>query len=116
MSGQEIKTTLGKNIKFLRFRRHYSQADLAEKANISITFLSNIERGLKFPKPDILSQIAEGLEVKAYELFKTDLVPDDSKELMNRLSEDITQKVNQAVEEVFKQYLRLNYKRSILLI
>lgn len=105
MGGKEIKTALGKNIKFLRFRKHYSQADLAEKADISITFLSNIERGLKFPKPDILSQIAEGLEVKVYELFKTDIVPDESIVLINCLSEDITQKVNRAIEGVFNQYL-----------
>jgi len=106
MGGQEIKTTLGKNIKFLRFRRQYSQADLAEKAEISITFLSNIERGLKFPKPAILSQIADGLGVNVYELFKTDLVPDDNRELINRLSEDVAQQVNQALEGVFRQYLR----------
>jgi len=105
MSGQEIKTSLGKNIKFLRTRRHYSQANLAEKADISITFLSNIERGLKFPKPDILSKIAEALEVKVYDLFITDIVPENSKELINHLSEDITLKVNQAMEGVFKQYL-----------
>jgi len=68
MSGQDIKSTLGKNIKFLRFRKEYSQADLAEKADISITFLSNIERGLKFPKPDILSRLADtlGVEVLSY--------------------------------------------------
>ena len=104
MGGQEIKKTLGKNIKFYRFRRHYSQADLAEKADISITFLSNIERGLKYPKPDILYQIAEGLEVKVYELFKPDLVPDDNKAQMLGLSEDITKKVTQALKDVFKQY------------
>ena len=106
MSGKEIKAILGKNIKFLRFRRNYSQADLAEKANISITFLSNIERGLKYPKPDILSQIAKALEVEVFELFKTDPVPDDSKEIINRLSEDITKNVNKAMKDVFKQYLR----------
>ncbi|MCL2191849.1 MAG: helix-turn-helix domain-containing protein [Treponema sp.] len=106
MGGQEIKVALGKNIKFLRFRRQYSQADLAEKADISIMYLSNIERGLKFPKPAILSQIAEGLGVNVYELFKTDIVPDDNKEMINRLSEDVTQKVNQALEGVFRQYLR----------
>jgi len=106
MGGQEIKAALGKNIKFLRFRRQYSQADLAEKADISIIYLSNIERGLKFPKPAILSQIAEGLGVNVYELFKTDIVPDDNREVINRLSEDVTQKVNQALEGVFRQYLR----------
>jgi transcriptional regulator with XRE-family HTH domain len=106
MNGLEIKAILGKNIKFYRFRRHYSQADLAEKANISITFLSNIERGIKFPKPDILSQIAESLEVKVYELFITDIIPDNNKDHIISLSEDITIKINQALEEVFKQYLR----------
>jgi len=105
MKGQEIKAILGKNIKFFRYRREYSQADLAEKADISITFLSNIERGLKYPKPDILSKIAESLDVKVFELFKMDIIPDDSKELINRLSEDMSHKVNQAMEGVFKQYL-----------
>ncbi|MDR2942331.1 MAG: helix-turn-helix domain-containing protein [Treponema sp.] len=104
MSGQEIKSTLGKNIKFFRFRRQYSQADLAERADISITFLSNIERGLKFPKPDILSQIAKGLEVKVCELFEAEPVPKDNKELITHLSEDISRKVNQTITEVFKQY------------
>jgi transcriptional regulator with XRE-family HTH domain len=105
MNGQEIKATLGKNIKFYRFRRQYSQADLAEKANISITFLSNIERGIKFPKPDILSQIAKSLEVNIPDLFKTDIISDDNKEQILNLSEDITTKVNQTLKEVFKQYL-----------
>jgi len=56
MDGQEIKSTLGKNIKLIRSHRRYSQEILAEKADISITFLSNIERGLKYPKPAVLSQ------------------------------------------------------------
>ena len=104
MDGKEIKTILGKNIKFFRFRKEYSQADLAEKANISITFLSNIERGLKFPKPDIMAKIANSLEVRIYELFKTDIVPDSNKEIVNLFFEDLSKKVNQVMESIFKQY------------
>ena len=106
MKGQEIKAILGKNIKFFRYRMEYSQADLAEKADISITFLSNIERGLKYPKPDILSQIADALGIMVYELFKEGIVPDDNKELLNRFSKDMTHKVNQVMEDVIKQYLK----------
>jgi transcriptional regulator with XRE-family HTH domain len=106
MNGKEIKAILGKNIKFLRYRKEYSQADLAEKADISITFLSNIERGLKFPKPDIMAKIAESLEVELFELFKTDIVPNGNKTLINNLSKDVTKKINQAVKEVFIQYLK----------
>jgi len=105
MTGKEIKVFFGKNIKFFRFHKGYSQADLAEKANISITFLSNIERGIKFPKPDIMAKIAESLEVRIFELFKVNIVPDDNKDIVNRLSEDLTSKVNQAMKEVFNQYL-----------
>ena len=106
MNGQGIKATLGKNIKFFRFRREYSQAALAEKADISITFLSNIERGLKFPKPDILSQLAAALDVEVHELFRADIIPEGSKDLINHLAEDITKNVNLALGAVFKQYLK----------
>jgi len=105
MDGQAIKAAFGKNIKFLRFHRGYSQADLAEKADISIIFLSNIERGVKFPKPEVMSRIAKALEVEVCELFKADPVPENNKETITRLSEDIHRNINMAITEVFKHYL-----------
>ena len=114
MGGQEIKAALGRNIKFLRSQRQFSQALLAEKADISITFLSNIERGIKFPKPAVLSQIAESLGVEVYELFKTNsapnfapiVVPANNKKLINRLSKVMTRKVNNAMEGVFRDFMK----------
>jgi len=118
MGGQEIKATLGRNIKLLRAFRRFSQAVLAEKADISIAYLSKIERGIKYPKPDILSQIAEGLGVQAYELFKPNfeakpapiVVSDDRKKLLDRLSKVMSAKLNSAVnntmERVFKDFLK----------
>ena len=118
MGGQEIKTALGRNIKFLREHRKFSQAILAEKADISIAYLSKIERGIKYPKPDILSQIAEGLGVEVHELFKSNsvqkpkpiVVSDERKKLINRLSKVMTTKVNTAVndtmERVFSDFLK----------
>jgi len=105
MNGQAIKAILGKNIKLLRSRKGLTQAVLAEKADISIIFLSSIERGTKYPKADTLARIAKVLEVEAFELFKGDLVPSDSRELITRLSKDITGKLNSTLEDIFKQYL-----------
>jgi len=105
MDGKAIKAMLGKNIKFLRSGKGLTQAVLAEKADISIIFLSSIERGTKYPKADILARIANVLEVEAFELFKGDLVPSDSKKLFTHLSKDITGKINSALEGIFKQYL-----------
>ena len=110
MDGQEIKAVLGDNIRNIRIHRRYSQADLAEKADISIIYLSNIERGKKYPKPAILSQIAEGLEVEVYELFKSNHIPKaavkDNNKFINHLSKDITQKVIKAMETGFRKYIR----------
>ena len=69
MLEHELKKSLGKNIKFLRFRRHLSQAELAEKANISVTFLSNVERGNNFPKAGTLCSLSEALDVQVWELY-----------------------------------------------
>ena len=114
MDGQEIKAILGKNIKLIRGFRQYSQALLAEKAGISITFLSNIERGLKFPKPAVLAQIANSLGVEAYELFKTNSKPNiapivvhnDNKKMLDRLSKAMTKKVNIAVNNAMEGVFR----------
>ena len=105
MDGQAVKAVLGKNIKFLRSRKGLTQAVLAEKADISIIFLSSIERGTKYPKADTLAKIAKVLKVEVFELFKGNLVPSDSKELVTRLSKDITKKLNTALEDIFTQYL-----------
>jgi transcriptional regulator with XRE-family HTH domain len=105
MEEQELKDVLGKNIKFFRSQKQLSQADLADKAGISITFLSNVERGNNFPLAGTLCSLAKVLEVEVFELFKGDLVPSNSKEVMSKLSKDITQKIHLAVTDVFKQYL-----------
>jgi len=105
MDTQKIKDLFGRNVKYFRLHRKFSQAALAEKANISVTFLSNIERGKMFPKVETLSRLTESLEIGVFELFRADLVPDENKAMLNRLSEDITTKVNSALEDVFKLYL-----------
>jgi transcriptional regulator with XRE-family HTH domain len=77
---------------------------LAEKAEISITFVSNIERGLKYPKAQVLGQIAIGLTVKVWELFKSDSAPEESRDWVNRLTSYMKTQVIQAMDEVIVQY------------
>ena len=105
MEIQAIKDLLARNLKHFRNQRQLSQAQLAEKAKISITFLSNIERGKMFPKVETLSRLTESLNVEVQELFTTDLTPENHKKMLNRLSEDMAKNVNLAMSEVFKLYL-----------
>ena len=46
-----------------------TQEDLSERASISVSFLSMIERGERSPHLETLAKIAEALEVRISELF-----------------------------------------------
>ena len=104
IGGQELRKILGKGIRFYRQQRQLSQSALAEKANISITFLSNIERGIKYPTSDTLSAIANSLETEVYELFRHDNSPAEKRVLFERFKIDITKNLLETLETVYKSY------------
>ncbi len=49
-----------------------TQEALSERARISVSFLSMIERGERSPHLETLAAIAEGLEVAVADLFRED--------------------------------------------
>ena len=114
MGGKELRAIFGKNVRLYRNRRNWSQADLAEYANISLNFLGDIERGKKWPHPDTLSKMADALEVKVFELFLEEdtAVNPKTLTLMNRLIKDVSLtihkslslSVNQSIDHIRKQY------------
>ena len=105
MDTDTIKAIFGRNVKFYRHHRNLSQAALAEKAAISVTFLSNIERGKMFPKVETLSRLTESLDVPVSELFKADIVPENQKETMTRFSADIKSTLISALDTVITRYM-----------
>jgi len=104
MKEKKLKAVLGGKIKFFRLRRQFSQADLAEKADISITFLSNIERGHNYPQAGTLCNIAHALGVEIWELFKEDNTFNGEAAIIDRISADFTKQVNNALSAVHKKY------------
>ena len=104
INGQELRVILGKGIRFYRQQRQFSQATLAEKAGISITFLSNIERGIKYPTSDSLSALANSLEVDVFELFRHDHSPTKNRDLFERFKVDITKNVMETLKTVYLAY------------
>jgi transcriptional regulator with XRE-family HTH domain len=103
VKGNKLRTVLSKNIKEFRSHREMSQADLAEKAEISITFLGAIERGEKWPHPDTFAKIAEALSIEAHELLKQENeVSEDVKKIISDLSVNMTKIVNESIERLNK--------------
>jgi transcriptional regulator with XRE-family HTH domain len=114
MGGSDIRAVLAKNIRLFRGHRDWSQADLAEHADLSVTFVSSIERGNKWPHPETLSRIAKALDIEVDELFKQgETEPDaEAQALMARFVKDVSLtlhksialSVNQSLEHIIQQY------------
>jgi len=107
MKGQDLRSILSSNIKLYRHNHGWSQADLAEKADISITFLSSIERCTKWPYPETLVKIAKALKIEEFELFrKNKAINDDTATLIDRLVLDISLSVKDSIEKTYRRYRR----------
>ena len=65
-----IQNVLGKNIRFFREAKGWSQDVLSEKSNLHRTYISGVERGIRNPTVEIVQKIAVALEVAASDLFK----------------------------------------------
>lgn len=108
MEGIEVRKLLAENIKRLRNNLKMSQADLAFDAEISIPFLSDIERANKWPHPDTLAKIATVLKVQVYELFFSD-TNSSNKEIIycKKIISDILAAQKRATETVYNNYFKV---------
>ena len=99
MTGVDLRHILSKNIKSLRSQRSLSQIELAEKADISIPFLSNIERSNKWPHPDTLVKLAKALDVEVFVLFqeKTSPLPANAQDTLAMFKKDIAVSLHKTV-------------------
>ncbi len=86
----EIGKRLGRRIRELRLARpeRWTQEDLAERAHISVSFLSMIERGERVAHVETLAALAEALGVTLSELFAgAEERPGQDQDVLRPLSE-----------------------------
>ena len=69
MSKNTIYEKIGKRVKEAREKSEMTQTGLAEKADVSVTYISSIERGLSFPRGEVLVEILNALNVSADFVF-----------------------------------------------
>jgi len=65
----KLQKQLGARIYELREKANLTQAQLAEKANVSNDTISRIERGIRSPSFEVLERLAKALDVEVRELF-----------------------------------------------
>jgi len=121
MSSQEadiaaVVTNAAQDIgSFIRAQREAAQVSvrqLAEKAGVSNPYLSQIERGLRKPSADVLSQIAKALRVSAEVLYIRAgiLEPTQSNEVRDAIVTDtaITERQKQVLLDIYRSFCQQN--------
>jgi transcriptional regulator with XRE-family HTH domain len=66
----DIRKQFGFKIKTLRLQKSYSQEELAFKASIDRTYISDIEKGERNVSILIIEKLSKALEIQVFELFK----------------------------------------------
>jgi transcriptional regulator with XRE-family HTH domain len=84
---EDIKTLLGRRIRYLRTLRGMTQQKLGEKVDLNYKYLGAVERGEKNPSIDNLAKIAEGLNVELHEIFIIKDQVEDTRILKRKIDE-----------------------------
>ncbi|HYT73511.1 MAG TPA: helix-turn-helix transcriptional regulator [Vicinamibacterales bacterium] len=65
----DLRRAFGARIKAVRARRGFTQEELASRAGLHATYLSDLERGEQTPTVDVVNRLARGLGVTLAEFF-----------------------------------------------
>jgi transcriptional regulator with XRE-family HTH domain len=103
---------IGDFIKGLRENARMSLRQLAEHANISNPYLSQIERGLRKPSAEVLAQIAQALRVSTPAMYlKAGLLGTDEREsVLAAIAGDpiLTIAQKQSLTQIYQTFVREN--------
>lgn len=101
--------SLGDYIREQRGQAQLSLRQLAERAGVSNPYLSQIERGMRKPSAEILSQIAKGLRISAETLYVRAGILEDHRGDVNTAAalladQTITDRQRQVLLEIYAAF------------
>lgn len=101
------KLALGKRISEARKKQGLTQEKLAEKANIGVMYLGEIERGVKAPSMKVFIKLVNALEISADYVLRYEV--DSGKgyvlDAVTRKLEPLTPKQRKAAVEILDAYI-----------
>lgn len=107
---------VGERVRAAREAKGWTLKELAERAHVSVSFLSDIENGRSVPAIGSLRSIAEALEVTTdYLLGRTDKPTGYGEQIATQYAhredgydEELPEEAVQSIEE-FKEFIRQKY-------
>ena len=105
--------SMGKRIKECRLKKQLTVEQLAEKLEISVVFMNDIERGVKTPRMENFVKILNALEITADEILfdsvraDTDIYLNEITKKMKRLDNNQIAKVEKVIDVLIKEFYQL---------
>ena len=101
------RLTMGDRIRESRKKLHLTQEQLAEKLDITLAYISEIERGLKMPSMPLFINMVEVLDVSADYLLRDTVSTRNlyGDNVLGRKLERLTPKQRVALEALIDTYL-----------
>lgn len=100
-----ILLVLGSNIKKYRKNLGWTQANLAEKAGISVPFMTQIELGRKSASLEVVQNIASALNVSYEQLFDENDAGSEKQPNLVLLEKQISDSVLKQIHKEFCDFL-----------
>ena len=105
MTESQLRDIFRTNIRRYRDYRKWTQAEFAEKADISINFLSDIENGKKWISPASIVKFASVLNIEPFELFKpADYPPPSVSTLFSKYNEEVVKAIGESLKQIYDYY------------
>jgi len=92
------------NLKKHRRKSGFTQAQLAEKVNVSTHHVGMIELSRNYPTLELVERIANALDIEIYELFIDPLSPNTE---LERLRHEVKNDTRQLLDEFLEKVLTI---------
>jgi transcriptional regulator with XRE-family HTH domain len=102
-----LKDIFVKNLKKYRRKSGFTQAQLAEKVNVSTHHIGMIELSRNYPTLELVERIANALGIEIYELFIDPLSPNNE---LGQLRQEIKGDTRQLLDEFLEKALNAKCK------
>ena len=102
------RAALGKRIRESRISKGYTQRDLANRAEIGVVYISEIERGIKMPSLNIFIKIVDALDVSADYVLRDEL-PSGKEYICTEITEKLlvlTPNQRKTASDILNAYIR----------
>ena len=102
------KVELGMKLRVARNKAGFTQEQLAEKADIGVMYLGEIERGVKMPSMKIFIKLIEALDISADYILRNEL-PSGKEYVLDEITEklaSLTPKQRKAAVDILDAFIK----------